>query len=78
MKKLYRILRIAIGTFIGSFIGGSIGWYCDYRMHPGYWEMQSALWYIHVIRQGIFTVVIVVLILIIMRIIKRKLEKSEG
>ncbi|MDO5396563.1 MAG: hypothetical protein Q4G33_01415 [bacterium] len=75
MKKLYRILRIAIGTFIGGFIGGSIGWYCDYKLHPDYWSMQPVQWYIRVIRQGIFTAVIVVLILIIMRIVKNKSRK---
>lgn len=74
MKNLYRILKTLVWCFIGVFIGSSIYQYYDYKVQPGLYEMQSAPWYLSIEIRGIFTAVIVVIILVGMWIIRKKMK----
>lgn len=72
MKKLYKIMKTSIWCFIGIFIGNSLFRYYDYKTHPGLYLCQSAPWYLAIELEGVFTAVVVMVFLIIMRIIKKK------
>ena len=74
MKKLYNVLKIMVWCFIGVFIGSSIYRYYDYTTHPALYAWQSAPWYLSIGIWGIFTAVLVAVILIVMVIIKKKLR----
>lgn len=74
MKKLYSILKTILWCFIGVFIGSSIYQYYDYKDHPGLYEMQSAPWYLPIEIRGIFTAVIVAIILVVMWIIRKRMN----
>lgn len=74
MKKLYSILRMVLWCFIGVFVGSSIYQYYDYKAYPGLYALQSAPWYLAVMVRGIFTAVIVVVILAVMWIIRKKMK----
>lgn len=74
MKKLYNILKMILWCFIGVFVGSSIYQYYDYKVHPGLYLVQSAPLYLAVMVRGIFTAVIVVVILAVMWIIRKKMK----
>ena len=42
MKKLYGILKAALGCFLGVFLGMTTYTCWDYRAHPGLYALQSA------------------------------------
>lgn len=77
MKRLYRILKIAIASFIGVFIGSSIYEYYDYKTHPDLYEAWSAPWYLKIEMRGIATILIVAVICIIMILIKKKIKSNN-
>lgn len=74
MKKLYGFLRILLWCFIGVFLGSSLFRYLDYKTHPGLYEMQSAPWYTAIQIRGLFTVVLVVIILAAIAVIRKKMK----
>ncbi len=74
MKKLYQILKIACYSFIGVFIGSSIYQYYDYKTHTALYELQPAPWYLTIEIRGIFTGIVVVMILIAMWIVKKRIK----
>lgn len=67
-----QILNVIIGTFIGVFIGNGIYKFWDFNSHPDLYAIQSAPWYTGIILQGIITVIVVAISIIIKLIIKRK------
>lgn len=71
MKKCYQILKMSIWCLIGVFIGSSMFQYYDYKTHPGYYEWQSAPWYLIIEIRGIFTVILVVILLLVMLMIRK-------
>lgn len=77
MKKLYNVLKIMLWSFIGIFIGSSLYKWYDYKNHPDLYAMQSAPWYLSIEISAIFTLAVVSVILIIMWIIKRKMNKTN-
>lgn len=74
MKNLYNILRIVMWSFIGVFIGYSGYTYYDYKKHPDLYAMQSAPWYLGIELYGVFTIIVVAIILIIMWSIRKKIK----
>ena len=48
MKKLYGILKAALGCFFGVFLGMTTYTCWDYRAHPGLYALQSAPWYLSI------------------------------
>lgn len=74
MKKLYVILKIAMGCIGGTFIGSSIFQYYDYITHPDIYMLQSAPWYLSIQIRGIFTAIAFAVILIIMAVIRKRIK----
>lgn len=75
MKKLNNFLNILIGTFIGVFIGHGIYVYYDYKTHPDLYAMNSAPWYTSILVYGIFTLVVILVVIIAKILIKRYVTK---
>lgn len=73
-EKLNNILNIVIILFVGVFIGYGIYMICDYKAHPGLYDMQSAPWYTNILVYGIFTIVILLIAIIIKLIIRKKIN----
>ena len=74
MKTLYKALKIALWAYIGAFIGSSLFRWWDYTARPGFYEVQSAPWYLSIQINAVFTAIIVFLLLIAMYFIKKKLK----
>ena len=74
LKKLNYILNILIGSFFGVFVGRGIYVFWDYKAHSDLYAMQSAPWYTSILVNGIFTIVILIVAIIIKLIIRRKLK----
>lgn len=64
-KKVHRILNIVMGSFIGVFIGSGLYRYWHFQKHPDLYAIQSAPWYTGLLIQGVFTLVLLTVCLII-------------
>ena len=73
-KRINELINIIIGVSIGVFIGYGLYSFWDFKSHPELYAMQSAPWYLSIEIRGMFTVVIVIVIFIVMRIIKEKIK----
>lgn len=78
MKKLYSILKIVLWSFIGVFIGSSLFKWCDYKVHPDLYAMQSAPWYLSIEVSAVFTIIVMVIILTVMWIIREKTNRAAS
>ena len=58
MKKLYGILKAALGCFLGVFLGMTTYTCWDYRAHPGLYALQSAPWYLSIQIHAVLTIVV--------------------
>ena len=76
MKQLYQTLKIFLGCSIGVFLGSCIYQYYHFRTHPALYAMQSAPWYVCLEVQGLYTVVLAVILLSAMRCIRQKLDQK--
>ena len=76
MKQLYQTLKIFLGCSIGVFQGSCIYQYYHFRTHPALYAMQSAPWYVRLEVQGLYTVVLAVILLSAMRCIRQKLDQK--
>lgn len=76
MKQLYQTLKIFLGCSIGVFLGSCIYQYYHFRTHPALYAMQSAPWYVRLEVQGLYTVVLAVILLSAMRCIRQKLDQK--
>mgnify|MGYP004555071427 FL=1 len=74
MKKLYQILKTALWCVVGVFVGTSIYRIWDYHQRPDLYALTSAPRYTSSQIGGIFTAVVVLLLLLAMRIVKRKMK----
>ena len=64
-QKIQLILNIIMGSFIGVFIGSGLYRYWHFRKYPDLYIMQSAPWYTGILVQGLFTLVLLAVCLII-------------
>ena len=74
MKKLYQILMTAILCVVGVFAGTSVYQYIDYRQRSDLYALTSAPWYTSIQIGAVFTVVVVLILLLAMRIVKQKMK----
>lgn len=74
MKKLYGILKAALGCFLGVFLGMTTYTCWDYRAHSGLYALQSAPWYLSIQIHAVLTVAACAVLLVGMWIIKRKMK----
>ena len=64
-KKIHRILNIIMGSLTGVFIGSVLYKYWHFKKYPNLYVMQSAPWYTGILIQGLFTLVLLTVCLII-------------
>ena len=76
MKRLYQILNIFLGCSVGVFLGRCVYRYWDFKAHPGFCAMQSAPWYTRLEVQGLYTAVLAVILLAVMRCIRKNMDKK--
>lgn len=76
IKKMYRILNILAYSLIGSFAGQGLYVFWDYRTRPGLYAMQSVPWYTDMIVNGIFTMILLLMIMIAKIMIKLTVNKK--
>ena len=77
MLKIYRILKTMVWCLIGVWIGGSIYQCLDYRKRPDFYAMRSAPWYLELIVHGVFTLILIVVLLLILYAMKQKMKKEQ-
>lgn len=78
MKKWNNTLNIIIGSFVGVFIGRVIYTLWDFKTHPELYAIQSAPWYTSILVNGVFTLVVLLVCVVIKAIIKHKAKKVEN
>ena len=76
MKQLYQTLKIFLGCSIGVFLGSCIYQYDHFRTYPALSAMQSVPWSVRLEVQGLYTVVLAVILLSAMRCIRQKLDQK--
>lgn len=74
MKTVYNFLRLLAFASVGAFIGKTLFQCWDYYKNPGLYAMTSAPWYLSIQVNGLFTAVIAVVLLVIMRLVKRRMK----
>lgn len=73
-KKLDYILNIVMGSFAGVFIGRGIYVFWDYKVHPDLYAMQPAPWYTSIFINGIFTLILLAVAIVIKLIIRKRAQ----
>lgn len=64
-NNIHRILNIIMGCFTGVFIGSGLYKYWHFQKYPDLYAMQSAPWYTDILIQGLFTLMIITVCLVI-------------
>ena len=72
-KKVNQILNILMGSFIGIFIGSGLYKYCHFRKYPDLYAMQSAPWYTSILINGLFTLLLLTIFIIVKVILIEKI-----
>ena len=67
MKTAARTAWCVIGAFIGVLTGNGIWKYLDYKKHPDIYIQNSAPWYTGLILNGIVTLSIVIICLLVLK-----------
>ena len=71
-KKVNQILNIIMGSFTGVFIGSGLYKYWHFRKYPDLYAMQSAPWYTSILINGLFTLVLLAICMIVKVILTKK------
>ena len=77
MKKLNAVLNTVIGAFVGVFIGNSLYVYRRFKTYPELYAMQSAPWYTSIAVNGLLTLFVLLVCVVIKAIVNNKLKKSD-
>ena len=72
-KKVNQILNIIMGSFIGIFIGSGLYKCWHFRKYPGLYAMQSAPWYTSIFINGLFTLLLLTICMIVKAILIEKI-----
>ena len=72
-KKVNQIVNIIIGSFIGIFVGSGLYKYWHFRKYPGLYAMQSAPWYTSIFINGLFTLLLLTVCMIVKAILIEKI-----
>ena len=65
MKKINNFLNNFMGAFTGIFIGRSIYVIWNYKTRPELYAMQSAPWYTSILVDGVMTLVVLMICLLL-------------
>ncbi|MDE7029517.1 MAG: hypothetical protein K2P63_05990 [Lachnospiraceae bacterium] len=63
-KKIHRMLNIIMGSLTGVFLGSGAYRYWHFRKYPEQYVAQSAPWYTGILIQGLFTLALLTICLI--------------
>ena len=72
-KKVDQILNIIMGSFTGVFIGSGLYKYWHFRKYPDLYAMQSAPWYTSILTNGLFTLVLLAICMVVKAILIEKI-----
>ena len=76
-KKIQRILNIIMSCFVGVFIGSGLYRYWHFQKYPELYFIQSAPWYTSIIVQGLLTLILLAICMIIKVIFMEKIEMMK-
>lgn len=76
-KKIQRILNIIMSCFVGVLIGSGLYRYWHFRKYPELYIMQSAPWYTGILVQGLLTLILLAICMIIKVIFMEKIEMMK-
>ncbi len=76
-KKIQRILNIIMSCFVGVIIGSGLYRYWHFRKYPELYFIQSAPWYTSIIVQGLLTLILLAICMIIKVIFMEKIEMMK-
>ena len=76
-KKINQILNIIMGSFIGVFIGSGLYKYWDFQKYPDLYVIQSAPWYISILINGLLTLVLLAVCMIVKVILIEKIGRVQ-
>lgn len=76
-KKINQILNIIMGSFIGMFIGSGLYKYWHFRKYPYLYAMQSAPWYTSILINGLLTLVLLAVCMIVKVILIEKIGRIQ-
>lgn len=73
-KKINQLLNIIMGVFTGIFIGSGLYRYWHFRKYPDFYFIQSAPWYTSILVNGLFTLILLTICMIIKVILIEKIR----
>ena len=76
-KKINQILNIIMGSFIGVFIGSGLYKYWDFQKYPDLYVIQSAPWYTSILINGLLTLVLLAVCMIVKVILIEKIGRVQ-
>lgn len=77
-KKIQRILNIIMGSLAGVFLGSVLYKYWHFQKYPDFYVVQSAPWYTGILIQGLFTLVLLAVCLIIKAVLIENIGVKEA
>ena len=77
MKKRNQMLNIIIGAVIGAFVGRVLYVAWNFKTHPEFYAMQSAPWYTSLLVDGLFTLAVLLVCIVIKAVIKNNDKKTD-
>ena len=76
MKSIISLINGIMGAFVGVYLGRVCFVVWDYKTDPGFYGMQSAPWYTSLLVEGMFTLVLLLVCLVIKAVLKRLMKKD--
>ena len=76
-KKINQILNIIMGSFIGVFIGLGLYKYWHFQKYPDLYVIQSAPWYTGILINGLLTLVLLAVCMIVKVILIEKIGRLQ-
>ena len=76
-KKINQILNIIMGSFISVFIGSGLYKYWDFQKYPDLYVIQSAPWYTSILINGLLTLVLLAVCMIVKVILIEKIGRVQ-
>lgn len=76
-KKVNKILNVVMGSFTGMFLGSGLYRYWHFQKYPNLYITNSAPWYTGILINGLFTLSLLTICIIIKFILREKIEMTK-
>jgi len=73
-NKIHWVLNLTMGCFIGVFLGSGLYKYWHFRKYTDLYVVQSAPWYTGILINGLFTLVLLAVCMIVKVILIKKID----